>query len=78
MEDRLAILYIIQMIVVFSFVIIMLLPGIVASRRNHRNHAAIWAVTIIFGWTLLGWGVALVWALTESTQETQASSPTDC
>jgi hypothetical protein len=40
------------------------IPGIVASSRDHPNAGAIWAVAILFGWTFLGWGIALVWALT--------------
>lgn len=39
------------------------LPGIIASRRNHRNALAIWLVNIFLGWTLIGWVVALIWAL---------------
>ena len=40
-----------------------LLPGIIATRRHHRSALAIWLVNICFGWTLIGWVVALVWAL---------------
>ncbi len=39
------------------------LPGIIATRRHHRSALAIWLVNIFFGWTLIGWIVALVWAL---------------
>ena len=35
------------------------LPGYIATRRRHRNRNAIWALTILCGWTVLGWvGVA--------------------
>lgn len=40
------------------------IPGFVASSRNHHNAAAIWALSLLLGWTLLGWVVALVWSLT--------------
>ena len=39
------------------------LPGIIATRRRHRNMLAIWLVNIFLGWTLIGWVVALIWAL---------------
>jgi hypothetical protein len=39
------------------------LPGIIATRRHHRSALAIWLVNIFFGWTLIGWVIALVWAL---------------
>jgi len=39
------------------------LPGIIATRRHHRNALAIWLVNIFLGWTLIGWVIALVWAL---------------
>jgi Superinfection immunity protein len=44
--------------------LIWLLPGIIASRRNHHNAAAIWAVTLLAGWTFIGWVIAFVWAVT--------------
>lgn len=58
-------LVIIQTIVFFMLFVLLLLPGIIASRREHHNRMAIWAVTLIFGWTILGWGIALVWALSD-------------
>jgi hypothetical protein len=39
-------------------------PSVVAYRRGHRNAAAILALNLFLGWTVLGWIVALVWALT--------------
>ena len=32
--------------------------------RSKRNAAAIFALNLLLGWTLIGWVVALVWALT--------------
>lgn len=32
---------------------------------NKRNRSAILALNVFLGWTLLGWVVALVWALTK-------------
>jgi hypothetical protein len=46
-----------------SFVVYFL-PAIIAGRRKHPNATAITVLNLILGWTLLGWVVALVWALT--------------
>lgn len=40
------------------------LPWYVAARRGHPQAQAIAVLTILLGWTLLGWVVALVWAFT--------------
>lgn len=51
---------------VFLTVIIALvyfLPTIVAFSRRHRNRWIILAINLVFGATLLGWVLALIWAL---------------
>lgn len=49
--------------VVAAMLAIYAAPGIVASQRNHRQAPAIWAITLLAGWTGIGWLGALVWAL---------------
>lgn len=39
------------------------LPGIIAARRGHPDQQSIAAINVFLGWTLLGWVVALAWAL---------------
>jgi hypothetical protein len=39
-------------------------PGLIANARRHHNRGAIWAVTLLAGWTFLGWLIAFVWAFT--------------
>ncbi len=41
-----------------------LLPTIIAAKSRKRNAWAIFALNVLLGWTLLGWIVAFVWALT--------------
>lgn len=41
-----------------------LAPTLVACLRHHHNAGAIFALNFFFGWTVLGWFGALVWALT--------------
>jgi hypothetical protein len=43
--------------------IIYMVPSIVAFRRDHPNRWPILLINVVFGGTVLGWGVALVWAL---------------
>jgi hypothetical protein len=42
-------------------------PSVVAFRYKHRHHnaVAILVLNLLLGWTLIGWMVALVWALTK-------------
>lgn len=40
-------------------------PGIIASKRGHRNAGGIWVVTLLLGWTIVGWVVALAMALSD-------------
>jgi Superinfection immunity protein len=41
-----------------------LLPTSIAIRRQRPNRMAIFALDFLLGWTLVGWAVALSWALT--------------
>lgn len=43
---------------------IYLVPSLIAASRQHINAGAIFALNLFLGWTLLGWGAALVWAVT--------------
>ena len=45
------------------------LPTIIAILRKKRNAGAVAVLNLLLGWTVIGWIVALVWALT-------ADSPT--
>ena len=40
------------------------LPVLFAEMRQHHQMKAIVALTILLGWTFLGWAAALVWSLT--------------
>lgn len=41
-----------------------LLPAIVADLRGHQSAIAIGIFNVAFGWTAVGWILALVWAFT--------------
>jgi hypothetical protein len=44
------------------------LPAIWASYRNHPHRDAIGILNFFFGWTVLGWFLALLWAATATPQ----------
>jgi tryptophan-rich sensory protein len=55
---------------VLIFVIISIcfyfLPTIIAFRRNRHNKWAIFLLNFFLGWSLIGWVVSLVWAVSTS------------
>jgi hypothetical protein len=40
------------------------LPTLIASFRKHQNSAAICAMNIFLGWTVVAWFAALIWSFT--------------
>lgn len=48
----------------FGFVMYFL-PTIIAAVRSKRDVVSIAVLNIFLGWTLIGWIIALVWALKE-------------
>lgn len=49
---------------IYAAVLGYLLPYFLADRRNHPNATAIFFVTVLFGWTVIGWMITLLWAMT--------------
>ena len=49
--------------VALASIVIYCLPVIVALLRGHPDTAAISVTCLLFGWTFLGWGLALIWAV---------------
>lgn len=39
------------------------LPTIIAGLRHGRSVAGIFLLNLLLGWTVIGWVIALVWAL---------------
>lgn len=50
------------------------LPAFIAWARKHRNGVAIFILTLLLGWTGLGWIVALVWACTSNVRSKEVAS----
>lgn len=57
---------IIGLLVIVAWVVgtvIYFIPTFIAFRRNKSNKIAILALNFFLGWSLVGWVVSLVWAL---------------
>lgn len=49
-------------------------PTFVAFRRNHPNRWIILVINVAFGGTIIGWGIAMVWAMRAAHQVGTTSS----
>ena len=45
------------------------IPTIVAKVRHKENINAIFVLNLFLGWTIVGWVVALVWAVSKETHD---------
>ena len=52
-----------ELLVMLIFLFVYFIPTIVAYSRNHRNALAIFILNLFLGYTLVGWVVALIWAV---------------
>ena len=48
-------------------------PALLAWGRAKRNLPTIFACNLLLGWSMIGWAVALVWALTREAPESDPS-----
>lgn len=48
---------------VIGICILYLVPVLLAYDRKHKDVASIGVVNVLLGWTIIGWVVALAWAL---------------
>lgn len=63
-----------EILVLVPFAILYFMPGIAASSRKNPAAAGVWVLNIFLGWTLLGWVVALAWALSNKRAARTVSS----
>jgi len=50
-------------VVALILILIYLLPSFIAVASKKREALAVILLNVLFGWTILGWIVTLVWAL---------------
>jgi hypothetical protein len=51
------------------------LPTIIASLRRSRNVAWIFLLNLFLSWTVIGWFVALIWAMCSEREYVYAYAP---
>jgi cytochrome c biogenesis protein CcdA len=66
-----AVLFVLALL--FLGVMIYFAPAIVAWKRRHRQRMAIMVLTVLAGWTFIGWVGAMVWAATTDVEPSQPS-----
>jgi len=49
--------------ILIGSILLYFLPVIIAAVRNHHNGWSILVVNLFLGWTIVGWVVALAWAV---------------
>ena len=59
-------------VIVLVSLLVYLLPTFIGWKK--RNGKAIFALNLLLGWTVLGWIIALVWALTVDSQPPQVAA----
>lgn len=62
------------MILGLAFIFYML-PAIIANTRHTGHQFSIFVVNLVFGWTILGWIAALIWAVVEAPPAALPSPP---
>lgn len=63
------------LLVILVSIGIYFIPYIVAKQNKKQNAGAIGALNFFLGWTLVGWVVALVWAMSKDVSVPQAAPP---
>lgn len=57
---------ILSFILMIGVMLLYFAPSYIAYTRNHKNGLPIFFVNLIFGFTLIGWLVAFIWAFTDN------------
>ena len=50
------------------------LPTVIALARGHHNSFAIFLTNLIFGWTIIGWLITLIWSTTAIVRRVQVQN----
>ncbi len=54
---------------IIVFFIVYFLPSIIAKNKRKENENKIFINNMLYGWTLIGWVICLVWALRDSVKK---------
>lgn len=55
---------------ILLWIAVYFVPSIVAGIRKKKNGVSIFIVNFFFGWTFIGWVIALAWAFAHETKQT--------
>jgi len=61
---------VLAIVIFFGAIALYFLPTIVGISRKKKNLAPIVIINLLLGWTIIGWIVALVWALAVEVVDT--------
>jgi uncharacterized membrane protein len=50
-------------------ILLYFVPSVIAFKRKHKNFIPILLVNIFFGWTFIGWVIALVWSFSHQNKK---------
>lgn len=53
-----------DILTIFLVFLVYFLPAMIANYRKHNNNTAILLSNLIFGWTVIGWLICLIWSST--------------
>jgi heme/copper-type cytochrome/quinol oxidase subunit 2 len=57
------------LILIIFLPLLYFLPAIIAKGRRHNNATAVFFTDLLLGWTVLGWIVAFIWAMTANVKD---------
>ena len=66
---------IMSLFVVPVLALLYFLPTIIAAQREKSNTVGIFTMNLLWGWTFVGWVIALVWALSRQSVDKPAPEP---
>lgn len=64
---------VLEIIGLLALAVLHFAPTFIAVSRRHPRRIAIFVINLLFGWTIIGWIVALAWALAPPREATQSS-----
>ena len=52
-----------ELIIIVIGIVFYFLPSLLANGSKKKNTASIFIINLFLGWTILGWVIALAWAV---------------
>ncbi len=56
-----------EILVVFAILTLYFIPIFIAIIRKNTNLVPVFLINFLFGWTLVGWVISLIWACKNDT-----------